>query len=747
MVNLKILKKFGCDSGKLREIFTCEDTDNPYHAIRRKFEKRLESRILDGLQKSCKNSDLYMAVDMAWDSAPLNKETVPLLLYAQGKIDLKRCARSLEDLGCAEKFCEKDSKTQEIKTINMPRLYEVSVDLVRSFITRRVAAQASRFANLWPYFKYEPRGSRDVDKFVAELMSQRADIMADQFGYRHYFTQVIRDTFFYGHCVSFPKEAWSEEKQWVAEQVSEEFRSDAGAKPESVVVREGIDFYNPHPTRVFYDISEPLAKVNTDTGPAYIGYWDVVRYGDVEGDAAYWNRDRIEYSGELFALLGKYPLFFDYYLDPCLVKAQPDTQSLASGNDRKSNVGAYSGTDEDKALFLTQYFERVNPADEGIGEYPHDVWMRLVVASDNTVVYGEFLPSLPAVYCGLNENDNRLVNISQAHELLPYQDQITNILSQMLKDLKSGLTQIWLLNKDVLDKQTQDYITEAMKGDKLYAHPHALLFSGSQMKDLNLDIDKVLKVVQAEMAMKVNEAFAAIMQILGIVERLMILSPHELGQPAPREITASEVTVISNTTNSIYAFISDGVDEARTAVKKMIFESLVGASEHLLDLPIARRFPESVIEKAKFSLTDGGHIRGAVENLVVSYNFNSRDGAERSVDTQAAQTLMQMAAQLFQIPGLAQEIGKERLFGILNEIFRLSGANHDLNLEVGEDESNDIPGGEGGPAPAEGGEGEMEQALLQMAQAMQGMDERLMNLEGGMRGQPAQPPMPPPGVG
>ena len=97
-----------------------------------------------------------------------------------------------------------------------------------------------------------------------------------------------------------------------------------------------------------------------------------------------------------------------------------------------------------KEYFL-HYFCKINPAEEGIGDYPHDVWMKMVVASDNTVLHAEFLPSIPAIYGGLNQNDARMVNISVAHELMPFQDQMNNIMNKMLHDMKISMMKISLL--------------------------------------------------------------------------------------------------------------------------------------------------------------------------------------------------------------------------------------------------------------------------------------------------------------
>ena len=58
---------------------------------------------------------MYHSVDLAWDTSPINKGTIPLLLYAQDKLDMKTCSEQLGDIGCAEDFCEYDEE-EKLKT-------------------------------------------------------------------------------------------------------------------------------------------------------------------------------------------------------------------------------------------------------------------------------------------------------------------------------------------------------------------------------------------------------------------------------------------------------------------------------------------------------------------------------------------------------------------------------------------------------------------------------------------------------
>jgi hypothetical protein len=684
MVNKDILRKFGCTQERLRDIFT--STEGADLETRTRFQDLVQSRIIEGIRSCAEHSKLYMSVDMAWDSLPINKSTIPLLQYAQGKISLEQTHGKLEDLGMADKFCEYDDEGQ-LKSINALRLYEVSVNIIRSYVTRRVAAQASRFSNLFPYFKFEARSTQLADKLRADVLSQRVEMMTEQFGYRHQFEQIIRQMFMYGHSVAFPDTSWTEDIQW-------RYGKDSltGEETlESYCEKGGVKFTTPHPSRVLRDTSRPLHDINNNQGPEWIGYWDIVRYGDIHGNPETWNSDKISFTNSLSSLYSTYADFFGYYFNDDISFPKVN-DTYAFRNERTAQVGIYAAEEEDKGMFVTQMCMKVNPKRDGLGEYPHEVWLKLTVASDETVVYAEYLPSLPAIYGGINENDDRMANISVAHEIMPYQDQLTNILSSMLEQMKMSMFKIFAIDQDALDDDVKEYIKDALSDDTFYAKPKALFYSGQKAADLGINNHDFIKVVdvQKELSAGVNQSIQAILQLLNLVERLLILSPQELGQPAPREISATEVAEISNTTNAIYSFISEGIDDMRGAMKKVLYEHLVSCSSDSFIVPIKGRYSENIIREAGFDVeTSGGeniskrNVIGKPESLIYEYLFSGRDGAERARDTQSAQVLGQLIMQLLQVPDMAQALGKERVFTMFNEIFRMSGA-HDLKLETDE---------------------------------------------------------------
>ena len=279
MPSLRVLKKAGTTNERLREFFSAdcpkvedyeEGADSGKYKQRKKdydnrikFQDRINSRLIEGITFGLKNYQFYSAVDLAWEPPPLAKGLFPLILYAQGKLDLGACVNQLTELKCADQFVVKDDKGK-ITGIDLPKFFEVSVNLVRSMITRRLAAQSNKYNNLFPYYKYESRSTSQVGKLRADIISQRMDIAADQFDYRHHDTQVYRDGLMYGTSVDFIRASWEKDIQWEAVAKAPEDKS-TDFTVKDVCTLEGLGWMNPHPTRTYYDNASPISSIASET--------------------------------------------------------------------------------------------------------------------------------------------------------------------------------------------------------------------------------------------------------------------------------------------------------------------------------------------------------------------------------------------------------------------------------------------------------------------------------------------------
>lgn len=718
MIDYDVLKKYGTHNSRLRDMFTAtmpedvgdwtqEEKDAKQKDIdnAKKLQTLIGDRLQDQIAFSLKNSAFYSSVDLAGDSAPINKSIIPLMLYAQGKLDLGACASSLNSCGFGQ-YVEKDDKGN-VKNIDFPKFFEVNVNIIRSVIGRRLAAQANKYAKLYPYLKYESRSTSLVGKIRGDIMSQVVEKVVDDYDWRHHDVQVERDMLLYAQSVDFVRSSWEKEIQVRKKPYAPGLEPPKDQKPEDlevedVIVKEGLVFVNPHPSRIFWDNAYPLSSINSDSGCEYIGYWDVCRYRDVALNPMYWNRKNVSFnvfSGLLFSTYANY--FSQYY---CTIKppTMANNWDLAGTNDRKNNVSLYSGNQEDTSMLFATMYMKITPNDYGIGTYPYPVWIRFITGGDNTVLFAEIMPSTPAAVAAYNCNDSRQVNVSLAHELMPYQDQMTNLFSSLLLTLKGDSMRILVVDLDSTTPEQIKVFREQIKGEKAYSETTVLEVSRSKLRELGVDPTRVIEMVQATRSNAIDIIFKAIAQLIEIMERLMALSAHEQGRATQHEVSATESVQIEATTEAVYGFISGAIDEFRAAKKRIFYESYMAKGNQNLRLPVINRYTTAAIKKAGFEVVDDESedlavlpgpqrhtVIGTREMLEHDYIFTTRDGAERPVNTQAANVMVQLLGVL-KDPVIMAALGKERLYEIVNEIFRQSGAGLDLNLELQEGEDNNI---------------------------------------------------------
>jgi hypothetical protein len=722
MIDFRILNRFGSTNERLREIFSRKSPANYADLtqeekarvdkdleVKKHWEGRISAHLDAGALFSIKNAAPYQAVDMAWDSVPITKEKIPLVLYAQGKLEMAQCAEQLNKLSCGDKYFIKNDEKKVIG-IDLPKFFDVEVNLIRSFVTRRVAAQAQKYGSLYPFYKYESRSTSQVGKLRSDVWSQRTDIMADQFGYRHDDVQVIRDTFLYAHCANFVRSSWERDQQLRfkpeikglektpgQEQKPQEDNSDLT----TVVEREGVGFVRAHPSRTFHDPSYPLSSINTDSGCEYAGYWDVVPWGSIKDNPDYFNKEDLNFASWFTDLLTNYTSYFNQYFDrikaPDPSRTTNSVTATVQANDRTSAVGVYSTQEEDTSILLAYYFARIVPKDWGIGDYAFPVWVRFIFAG-TSVVYAEFLPSTPGAVSSHNENDARMMNVSFAMELMPFQDQMSNLLTQLLSVCQQQQVKVISINKDLLSAEHQTKLEQQFIGQD-WASPIVMFYEGSKLAQMNLGQAPIaLSQLQVD-PQSITSLFMAMARLVELVERLEAMSPNESGQPIVRGnggVTATEAQQIESTTNAVFSFASDSIDEYRAAKKRILFESYMACGKDEMRVPVINRYPPETIKLAGFkpyeddgttddqSLTVVGSKRIFLEH---DFIFTTRDGSERESNTQTATTLIQLM-QMLMNPLILPSVKKSKFYEIINEAVRRSGAGIDLNIEVlpGDDE-------------------------------------------------------------
>jgi len=722
------------------EVFRLPENPTDYE-LRCYLEGLIEARLTEGWQRSFDSFRLYAPVDIAMDSTPYNKTTFPLVMLGQGLINLDTCAKQLDQLSPELRGRIIESKDGRPFKVNWPRFFEVSYNITHSMVSRRVASVATPIATRFPFLRYDPAGTSQTSKFRADLVTQYVEKMSEAFGYKHDIVQSVRDSSCYAHQIEFCRSSWTRDMEpaYVAKP-----KDDAtGIGPEETdyvvedrIAREGVEFTAPHPSRTFWDISKPLSKLNNNCGPEYVGYWDIVRLREIRTNTDYWNRDAIELNPAAYEFLASNDAYFRIYYPDAIVFPTKDNlgNAYSMGNDRLANVGYWAQQSDDVSCTKAEVFMKLNPKKYGICKYDADVWLRFMVGGTRTIMYAEPMPSNPAVVYSYNENDSRMYSTSFAHAVLPTQDQVSNLLSQMLEIQLQGLTKIYELNIDGMEEGDIKSFEDSMRNRNYYAASNIIVkYSAENLKDMGVDPRTVQRVraVEVQTAEKTAEILRTIVQLLAFCERLLFFSPQELGQVAPREITATEANMVNNTTLGVRDFHTIGIEEGLAAKKRILYEASMAFGSDEINLSVQDRYTAKTITDAGFVIVesdgdptttefkplDSGRftVTGNKTQLVAEYLFTTRDGLERPSSQATANNMIQLLQVISSGP-MASVIPKEKVVELINEASRNMGAGFDLRIA--------LPPGTDGSQPMGAPNEEMQGAMQQIGQAVQQLTQK-----------------------
>lgn len=716
--------------------------------IRSFFEGRIRMRVQEGINLCMRNYSFYQAIDMAMDGNLINKVQLPLQLMAQGYLNLEACHKQVSGVSStiADQIFDRDDQGRAIKA-NVPKLFEVSHNLVHSLVTRRVAAISTPIRQRFPFLKYESRTTSMVGAMMGDMMTQYTEIMTDNYGYRHAVEQTARDVSCYSRQLEFIRAPWDSVKQPVRIHKKRTGADSNGTSDDDYeivdrVVKEGLDFVNPHPSRVFWDLSMPLARVNSDTGPNYIGYWDVARIGDLVRDSAYWNREALSTDSGIADVIQNNRTYFDFYYKDRIAVPSKRGVDPAADNNRSSEAINNAESVDDSPISLTYYFEKINPKQWGICDYDADLWVRFIVAGFDTVIWADVCGSTPCVCYSYNENDNRILSPTFASLVIPYQDQVSNLLSQLLEIQHQGLLRLYELNKDGMDSAEISKVEKALLAED-YSQAQAIIikYSASDLGDMgvnpNSQYQQRLRAIQISTTEKTTEIFKSIMDLISMAERLLFFSPQELGQVSPREISAKEAGIINNTTLGIRDFHAAGIEEGLDAKKRIIYESAVAFGSDQIELPVMGTYSPKTVEAAGFKVieasnadpaTDGTFevvksgrftLSGNTRDLVHNYVFTSRDGPERTPSSAVAQASVQLIDVIGRYPMLSQAMVIEDGVELINQVSRSLGVPISMRVPDGMDPKTPMS----------------QNPQQQFAEFAQGVQQAIQSLAGGLQQQ------------
>jgi len=670
---------------------------------------RIRSRVQEGMSRNLADWTWIYAIDKAWDT-PF-RQFHPKLFCDLESGNLDNCCKILKDLNLGSLVVtSKDAKGNEVQSIDEEK-FQLLVGLVRSYTTIRWAKIVND-RRLTPFFKYEPAKMTAVNRTKCEVLTDRVQVMTTQYSYFEVMKQAVLKTLQYSSCIQFIKEEWHTEYQ--AKKADKRDVEDAardlkeGEPPKvkegdtiEVVEREGLRYDLPHISRTYVDLAHPKYTINSDSGVEFGGYWQIMRYRDVA--TGFWNTSKVSIGTAGNTLVDYNQLYFQTAYNVCkmaapaAVNATADTGVAGSPSDRETQLTNqwYGSEHGDQGVLVTHHFEKLIPADFGLGTYKYPVWFRFVLAGDGcTILYAAPLPHCPMLYAGYDADESRSKNPSLAMEILPYQYQFEQLLSQILYSSKQNLSNLTLINEDILDADARSKIEGS--GSKLWKRLNIIGASFKRLGKLqqttstrSQDMGVSLSLPKQNIAELVN----VLKTVLDVLERVLVMSSHEVAQAASHEQTREEVKNIAGASSSRLTFTSTPFDIMRDAQKRQLYAYLMtyGEGDFYGHIPAENEITEEQLEAMGFSYVDNDNmvgkekfrrVRAKKESVALPlYEFAAtRDGEDRSSDAQVATVMATFVRDLLANPMTASAIGPEQAIQLANQIAYFAGLPRDFKL-------------------------------------------------------------------
>jgi len=686
----RLVEKHKLDPKSLKKAFDSDTLEE-----RPKVKKLVESIrdvIRDGINRNQRDYRLYKAMDWAYDSPFYQVSYTQLRGLMSGKPDDKKVLEVVNQWGLSHllpdvtldgKICCNPDGSHK-KALNLPVFFNVFVPIVMAYITIRWA-KLFNDRNLTPLYKYEPVQFTKENRFRCEVLTQIVQRQATQFDYKGDLRQSIFQSLLYGFCINFPREAWFVEKQETEE-------------GKEKIVREGLRFNMPHPSRIYYDLYHRLSSLNSNSGCEYAGYWELCRYKDIYDNELYWNKEKISYGALSWFDIGVSD-FLDHVF-PCTMKFPTINNSQGVGGvgalDREGDAAnTYGQGDFNAATLVTQHFQRIIPKDCGLGDYEHPVWFRFVYASDTTVIWAEPLAFDRLPVYAFDADFNRAKFRSLALEIMPFQDHVSNLLTQWILSVKENLVNPVFYDKEKIPAESLKQLENL--GQKMYNGRMFVPFSSTENFRMKIDQREAFFIPQLTHH-NTAEISNLITGVLSMLDRVLQLSPQEIGQAAQHEQTAEETRVIAQNTSTRVTFTGSFIDDGDYAKKVMIYDATMAHADDDIVVGITSSLAateaefKKLLSKVGFSIADGSsydphnpdsmhEVKGQKSTLKLESFSSTRDATERINNPAVADAMSKIFAAIAGNPVLIQAIGPFQLVELLNQIVVTMGLPQEFRLK------------------------------------------------------------------
>lgn len=722
MVTLEILRERGVSADAWRKIFEGRDyfhaqppnergdpqKDNPKPPAKIKegtnkdqqisnLCDHVRSRIQGGMDYNLDTYRIPYALDLAWE-APFRQMTPTLLAgILENNKSPESVANALKTFGFDVESVVRDSgrtdKTgKPIKEVVVPAFFSVMVPLVRPYLNTRRAKIVNDRA-IRPMIKYEPAINTAENRARAEALTSRVQVMADQYNFVEALNQGVFQMLQYGYCLQFTKEEWHSEEQLryktgqtqtpitTTEDDAADAKDDTTKDDdtEAYVVKEGVRYCHPHPSRTYWDQAHPVKSFNTDTGCQFGGHWTIMRYGELKRMRGVYNLDKVSIGATTW--WSRSANLFSTVLSNCVIKI-PNLEPPSTVADRESWLAEnpyYNDAMTDQSVQVVEHREKIVPSEWGLGNYDHPVWVRFVVAGDGTIIYAAPIPYPPITVYKDNGDEKRLNDASLALQLTPYQDLLSNLVTQLLYTCKQNLANVTFFDQNLVTADVARSLRN-LGGD---------WYTGINMfpvdpKNPLLRQSLSNNIFWSHIFPKVDPGMIiqAMKVVIDIAERVLQFSSQEIAQAASHEQTKHEVEVIQSTTTNVLQYTGLPVDQALYAQSVQIYQALMnfGEDDFFAAIPSEIRLDKKRLEAMGFTTVtepmndrDGRVVKvkkSAISLMSFAWVPNIYN---RVSNVTAAQAMAQFVQTLLANPMTSQGIGPQQFIDMANQIADLAG--------------------------------------------------------------------------
>lgn len=718
MLDMKFLAKRGVSSAAWKAIFTLEKAEmQEKHPRVAKLVERISDRIRQARENNIRDSAVYAAIDFAY-RAPFN-QTTPTLVQniLSKKLSADDTLKALKSWGLDEKelFLQVPHPTmagQTVQMLNPPVFFQILIPVVKAYTTIR-AAKLFNDRNTSPLLPFSPLKQTEKNRVICEVVTDLVETISTWYGYAEVLKDGITQALKYGVMLAFTREEWDCEKQ---EFPTGDVDSKGRSNGKSETVKEGLRYIMPHPTRMYYDLQYPLTTLNTDTGTEYLGHWQVLRYGDILDNRKYWNRRQIAVGTNWFQQEYVGNFFAEVY--PCRLSYPPIAPRQETREDR---IAMYSNNNRDHAVFLTNHFEKIIPADWGLGDYKHPVWTRFIMAGEETVVWASPGAYTSAWFIGYDYDSQAAQQSSFSLEAIPFQDHLGNLLTQMILTAKQNLAQVTYYDTNIVNKE--DVTSLKNLGERFYRGFNFLPFDSMKAQRAGIKSSDAFQSPQMPYR-DIGQLVTIMSNVLNLMERVLQMSAQEVGAAAQHYQSAQEIGVMQSASTNRIAFTGSGVDSGIAGWKRQIYQASQAyadtdfTAEVSADIPQLQAILNSLGFEAQFPGRQRIQVKGKRTALRIEGFASNAPGSPRQQNQALAQIIYQTIGAVSQNPELFQKVGSDNIIRLLEDAAKLSGSGNDFKLKVRE-------GQDGGVGPD------------QIKEAMTAMQQQIMQQVGESVAKPA----------